>query len=107
MSVRPMSYWSPPAGRRAPAPRATSSSRPARRATQTRPAGGGRRSVAGRRPGVGERGPGLGNELPVVTGRLQRELEHAEGGAVPDLAAGDRRPEPVVAAAAGADDERA
>ena len=56
--------------------------------------------MAGARPGVGERLAGLGDELPVVALRVERQLEHSPGGGVADFAVGHHRPEPAVVAPA-------
>src|SRR5688572_94451 len=50
-----------------------------------------RRSVARSAAGVGERGAGFGDELPVVAGRMKRELEDAERVVVYHLAVYARR----------------
>jgi len=57
------------------------------------------------RPGIGETFSGFGDELPIVGGRVQRELEDAVGVGVADFAVGDRDNKRAMTFSAGANDE--
>src|SRR3954453_3957659 len=58
-------------------------------------------------PGIAEGFAGLGNKLPVVAGRVQRQLDDAERESIAHLAVGDWCAERVVILAARADNELA
>src|SRR5216683_1985953 len=55
--------------------------------------------------GIGEALPGFGNELPVISVGLERELQDAEGRGIAQFAVGLWRAERTVILAAGANDE--
>src|SRR6267378_1804283 len=55
--------------------------------------------------GIGETLPGFGNELPVISVGLERELQDAEGSRIAQFAVGLWRAERAVILAAGANDE--
>src|SRR2546423_1764803 len=56
-------------------------------------------------PGVGETVTGDGNEPPRIAVRAQRNLQHAIGRAVANLAIGQRWPEPIMATSSRPDDK--
>src|SRR5260370_971714 len=62
-------------------------------------------SVARAAAGIGEALPCFGNELPVISVGLERELQDAEGGGIAQFAIGLWRGERAVILAAGAHDE--
>src|SRR5260370_13893145 len=62
-------------------------------------------SVARAAAGMGEALPCFGNELPVISVGLERELQDAEGGGIAQFAIGLWRAERAVILAAGAHDE--
>src|SRR5579859_4330543 len=64
-------------------------------------------SVAGAAAGIFEGLPFLGNELPVVAGSPESELEHAECGGVADFAVGFHWAKRAMVLAASANDELA
>ena len=66
---------------------------------------GAARVVAGRRTRIGVDAARDRHELPVVAGRVERQLQDAERAAAPGLAVGLDRPEGVMAPPAGTDHE--
>src|SRR5438093_8354442 len=62
-------------------------------------------SMAPAAPGVGETVTDDGHELPRIAARPQRQLQHAIGRAVANLAIGQRWPEPIMATSSRADDK--
>src|SRR5260370_33503943 len=62
-------------------------------------------AVARADAGIGEALPCFGNELPVISVGLERELQDAEGGGIAQFAVGLWRAERTVILAAGANDE--